>query len=103
MLLPEVWMVFGFNLNRQYFVVGDGKYTKQNILDASSWDSSLSGLSSYYSYGIRGTSLNNIFICGSFGDALHFNGFSWKPYRNTPGFYDAEFYNLDVKNGWSQW
>jgi hypothetical protein len=92
--LDGIW----FESNRKYFVVGNGIYTKQNISDTNSWNSSLDNLTPYYSYAVRGSSLNNIFICGSFGDVLHFNGHSWKTYRNIPGFYNTEFYNLAIKN-----
>ena len=93
--LDGIW----FESNRKYFVVGNGIYSKQKILSPTDWDTSLKSLTPFYSYAIRASSLNNIFICGSFGDVLHYNGFNWKTFRNTPGFYDAEFYNIDVKKG----
>ncbi|MGQ9848215.1 MAG: hypothetical protein ACUVQP_12050, partial [Bacteroidales bacterium] len=88
-----------FRLGRKYYIVGNGIYTARNVNKKNVWDASLSNLTPYYTYAIRGSSLNNIFICGSFGELIHFNGFSWRTFRNTPGFFDADFFNLSVKDG----
>ncbi len=86
-----------FKPGKKYYVVGNGIYTKKNITDSIEWDASLDYLTPYYSYAIRGSSFNNIFICGSYGDVLHYNGHTWASFRNTPGFFDADFYNVEVK------
>jgi hypothetical protein len=86
-----------FKTDRKYFVVGNGIYTKQNIANTDNWIALHNNLTPYYAYSIRGTAYNNIFICGSFGESLFFNGSSWTTFRNTPGFYDAEFYKADIK------
>lgn len=91
--LNGVW----FKSGRKYFVVGNGIYSKTNIVNKENWVPLHSGLTQYYTYSIRGTELNNIFICGSFGESLHFNGYSWQTFRNLPGFYNAEFLRADVK------
>jgi hypothetical protein len=91
--LDAIW----FKSQRKYFVVGNGIYSKMNISDSNSWNASLDSLTPYYCYAVRGTALNNIFICGSFGESLHFNGRSWKSFRTTPGFYNTEFYDLAIK------
>jgi hypothetical protein len=88
-----------FKSGRKYYVVGNGIYTKKNIFDESNWNASLDSLTPDYCYAIRGTGLNNIFICGSFGESLHFNGVRWKSFRDTPGFYGTEFYSVAVKEG----
>ena len=33
----------------------------------------------------------------SYGDVFHYNGHSWESFRNTPGFFNADFYNVEVK------
>src|SRR5690606_22312050 len=91
--LYGVW----FKAGRKYYVVGNGIYTKGNINNTNSWASLHNGLTPYYTYAIKGTAFNNIFICGSFGESLFFNGLSWTTFRNTPGFYDVEFYKADIK------
>jgi hypothetical protein len=88
-----------FKTGRKYFITGNGIYFKTNIYDSNDWNTSLSSLTAYYTYAIRGSSLNNIFICGSYGELLHFNGASWKSFKNTPGFFDADFFNIAVKDG----
>jgi hypothetical protein len=87
-----------FKAGRKFFVVGNGIYFKSNIYYSNDWNSSLRSLTPYYTYAIRGSGLNNIFICGSYGELLHFGGASWKSFKNTPGFYYAEFFNVDTKD-----
>ncbi|MBZ0199167.1 MAG: glucosyl transferase [Ignavibacteriaceae bacterium] len=91
--LHGIW----FRNNKQYLVVGNGIYTKTN-LNENEWNAGLTALTRYYTYAIRGSALNNIFICGSFGEMLHFSGNSWHSFKNIPRFFDADFYNIDVKN-----
>ncbi len=91
--LDGVWFITG----RKYYVVGNGIYKKNDLTEVA-WDATLGTLTPYYSYAVRGSSNKNIFICGSYGEVLHYNGFSWKSFRNTPGFFQADFYNIDVKN-----
>jgi hypothetical protein len=91
--LHGIW----FESGRRYFVVGNGIYTKRTI-DENNWDASLDNLTPYYTYAIRGSGLNNIFICGSYGELLHFNGVTWESFKDTPDFFDADFYNIDVKD-----
>lgn len=91
--LHGIWFIPG----KKYYVVGNGIYTKNNITDSNEWDASLDYLTPYYSYAIRGSLFNNVFICGSYGDVLHYNGYTWTSFRNTPGFFNADFYNVEVK------
>jgi hypothetical protein len=91
--LHGIWFIPG----KKYYVVGNGIYTKKDITDSNEWDASLDYLTPYYSYAIRGSSFNNVFICGSYGDVLHYNGYTWTSFRNTPGFFNADFYNVEVK------
>ncbi|MBK6913810.1 MAG: glucosyl transferase [Ignavibacteriales bacterium] len=91
--LNGIW----FKSGRKYFVVGNGIYTKQAVENSNEWIALHPDLTPYYIYAIRGSSFNNIFLCGSFGESLHFNGASWKTFRSTSGFYDVEFLNTDIK------
>jgi hypothetical protein len=86
-----------FKPGRIYYVVGNGIYTK-NEIEENNWDASLDDLTPYYTYGVRGSGLNNIFICGSYGEMLHFNGANWKSFKDTPGFFDADFLRVDVRD-----
>jgi hypothetical protein len=91
--LYSIW----FKSQKKYYVTGNGIYVKNDIKDMSLWDNSPSSLTPYYSYAIRGLSLNDIFICGAFGESLHFNGVTWKTFRHTLGFSTAEFLTTDIK------
>ncbi len=86
-----------FESYRKYYVVGNGIYTKNNINNSDPWTSLHNNLTPYYTYSVRGSSLNNIFICGSFGEVLHFNGFSFKSYRDMQNFKEVEFLKTNVK------
>ncbi len=86
-----------FQSKLKYYVVGNGIYTKNHIDDQSNWEDSLISLTLKYCYAIRGSSLNNIFICGSYGESLHFNGKTWKTFSDVPGFYGTEFYNVAIR------
>ena len=91
--LNGIW----FKSGRKYFAVGNGIYTKPAVENSNEWIALHPGLTPYYIYAIRGSSFNNIFLCGSFGESLHFNGMSWKTFKSTPGFFDVEFLNTDIK------
>ncbi|BDQ02995.1 glucosyl transferase [Ignavibacterium sp.] len=86
-----------FKTGRKYYVVGNGIYTTNNVNYGSFWDASLINLTPYYTYAIRGSALNNVLICGSFGELLHYNGFTWQSFQNMLGFFNADFFNIDVK------
>jgi len=92
--LHGVW----FKRSKKYYVVGNGIYSKRNSNDFNNWTNLHNGLTQYYIYGIAGTNYNNIFLCGSFGETLHYNGKTWKTYRNTPGFFKNEFFNVAIKS-----
>jgi hypothetical protein len=86
-----------FQSGKKYYVVGNGIYSKQNINNSDAWKSFSINITPYYTFSIRGTSTNNLFICGSYGEALHFNGVSFKSYREMFNFQDIEFYKTDIR------
>ena len=73
-----------FKAADQYYVVGDGIYRKQDIVNSADWQKINYGLPQYYIDAVRGNSINDIFMCGDFGEMLHFNGYSWRSYLNSP-------------------
>ena len=77
--LDAVW----FDANRIYYVVGDGIYRKESIDNIKNWDGLGLSLTSYTSHAIRGNHINDVFVVGAFGDVLHFNGNSWRSYRES--------------------
>lgn len=82
--------------NRLYMVGGSGRYLKRN-LNENSWSRQWSLITNYFTNKIRGTNLNNIFIIGSFGEVLHYNGFTWHSYLNKElqQFY-GELYGISI-------
>lgn len=73
--LSGVWFVPG----KQYYVVGDGLYPSATI--GPIWNR-VQTFPAYYKDAIRGSSWNNVVVCGSNGLLSHFNGATWKHYMN---------------------
>jgi hypothetical protein len=86
-----------FKSQTQYYVAGGGMWKKESVTSNTPWQSFESGITSYYIYGMRGQSENDIVAVGSFGELLHYNGKSWKSFRDLPGFDNLEFYAVDIK------
>lgn len=86
-----------FTSQKQYYVAGGGMWKKDNITSNTPWQSFENGVTPYYIYGMRGQSVNDIVAVGSFGELLHYNGTSWKSFRDLPGFNNLELYSVDIK------
>ncbi|GJQ60985.1 MAG: hypothetical protein SCALA702_00380 [Melioribacteraceae bacterium] len=86
-----------FSSNSKYYVVGSGIHTK-HTLDEKLWKK-MNGPTIYRLYDIQGENVNNIFTCGAFGEIVHFNGKSWKSYRES-GVYPNQykFKKIDYKD-----
>ena len=50
----------------------------------------------YYSRNIRGSDLNNLFVCGDFGFYAHFNGSGWKTFSELS--IQGIYYSIAVKS-----
>ena len=46
------------------------------------WDNNWQQITQYYINSVRGTEINDVFMCGAFGEVLHYNGKSWYSYLN---------------------
>jgi hypothetical protein len=65
---------------RRYYVVGAGIHQKRMLSD-SAWSAYAPGVvTRYFSGGVRGQDVNDVFVVGSFGEVVHFNGQSWYRY-----------------------
>jgi len=91
--LHGVWLKGG----GPYYVVGSGIYRKRDPMRAGPWQWLHPGVTPYYTYAIRGNDVNDVFICGSYGELLHFNGIQFRSYQNTPGFSAMEFYEVSCR------
>jgi len=92
--LHGVW----FKGGGPYYVVGSGIYRKRDPMRSGPWQWLHPGVTPYYTYAIRGNDVNDIFICGSYGELLHFNGMQFRSHQNVPGFSALEFYELSCRN-----
>ena len=85
-----------FKSGKKYFVDGDGLYSKDNINSTLEWNWLHPDITNYYLYAVRGQSINDLFVCGAFGEIIHYNGSSWKSYIRATGIYGT-LNNIDFK------
>jgi hypothetical protein len=65
---------------RRYYAVGAGIHQKRMLSD-SAWTVFPPGVvTRFFSGEVRGQGVNDVFVVGSFGEVVHFNGFSWQKY-----------------------
>ncbi|MCL4708742.1 hypothetical protein KJ068_26580 [bacterium] len=84
--------------NRHYYVVGSGIYEKERLSD-SAWKNGPRDITTYYTDSVRGNHQNDVFIVGSFGEVLHYNGVSWRSYRSETALHNGNLRGggVDVK------
>lgn len=95
---PINWDIFGiwFVPNRHYYVVGSGIYEKIFLSD-SLWKNHPLDITRYGTGSISGGNSNDIFVVGSFGECLHFNGVSWKSYQSNATAINGAYGSVAVK------
>jgi len=91
--LDAVW----FDPGQIYYVVGAGIYSKKSLDNTVSWNGPGLTATSYSSYAIRGNYINDVFVTGAFGDVLHFNGNSWRSYREHTALLAGSYRAVAVK------
>jgi hypothetical protein len=72
-------------------------FTKTNINSNYGWDAIWEGITEYYTNAIDANETNDIIVCGAFGELLHFNGYSWKSYRNKLQLFTGSFLEIKIK------
>ncbi len=90
--LESVW----FKPQSQYFVAGSGIYNK-NFLTDNTWSSQYFNVTNYYINCIRGNDVNDVVAVGSFGEVIHYNGKSWKSFRDETGLSNGEYLSVAIK------
>ncbi len=85
--LSTVWFVPG----EHYYVAGSNMYQKQ-LLTESTWKMVASDVTQYYIYSIRGSSSNDVYAGGSWGEFLHYNGARWQSFRDVTSL-NSLYYN----------
>jgi hypothetical protein len=86
-----VWFV----PNRHYYVVG-GDYYEKVSLGNDEWKKFYPP-TRYAATKMKGNDLNDVFIVGSFGECLHWNGMNWKSYIDITGFSNGAYSSVVVK------
>ncbi len=76
-----------FSPEQYYWAVGEGTWEKHPTLADAIWHSQT--LTSYTIGAVRGNGINDVFMCGAYGEVLHFNGDSWKSYQSQTGIVGA--------------
>ena len=88
-----IWFVPG----KKYYIAGAGIHYKHS-LGNTIWNSYPPGIvTSYLSGGIRGSDINDVFVVGSFFEIVHFNGSSWRNYRDVIPFNNGAVGRLAIK------
>jgi hypothetical protein len=72
-----------FSPGRYYWIVGDGVWEKHPTLSAASWK--MQSITHHTIDAVRGNGINDVFMCGAYGEFLHFNGVSWRSYQSQVG------------------
>jgi len=94
---PYIYDTVWFVPNYKYFLAGSGIYEKIKLSDQI-WRRQPRDISNYYIHFIRGTELNNIVAVGGYGEILHFNGVSWKSYREITGLSSGNYKSVNIKD-----
>ncbi len=76
---PDMFSIW-FTAGRRYYAVGAGIHQKR-VLSDSAWSVYPPGVvTRFFSGEVRGQDINDVFVVGSFGEVVHFNGQSWLRY-----------------------
>ena len=86
--INRIW----FNDKYKFFSSGDGVFINTN----NQWRKQ-NELPFYYTYTIRGSAVNNVFVGGAFGLAAHYNGVSWQRYTELT-FSSGRYIGISVKS-----
>jgi len=89
--LNAIW----FETGRKYIIGGDGLYISNT--NSAIWKRDYSQ-PPYYKTAVRGIAINDIFVVGAFGLALHFNGYSWHNYQTTINLNNGSFGRVEFKD-----
>jgi hypothetical protein len=93
--LSGVWFMPGSG----YFASGGGGLWEKNSLSDAQWQRPLegSGLTVQYLDAVRGNGMNDIVATGANGDLMHFNGKTWRNFRDQTGLSYGEYYSIAIK------
>ncbi len=70
--LSGIW----FLSNEKYFIVGNGIYEADSVMNGGSWDGPFVPLN-WFSFAVRGQATNDVIVAGESASISHFNGKRW--------------------------
>jgi len=86
-----------FKPGEKYYVVGSGMFYRNNINSNESWISFGGSVTPYYTNSIDGNDVNDIVVCGAYGELLHFNGSDWKSYQKELEMQAGSYRTIKIK------
>jgi WD40 repeat protein len=87
-----------FKPGEKYYVVGSGMFYKNNINSNESWISFGESVTPYYTNSIDGNDVNDIVVCGAYGELLHYNGSTWKSYQKELEMQAGSYRTIKIKD-----
>lgn len=90
----SVWFVH----NEHYYIVGDIGIIEKTLLSDSSWTDGSSDMIRSTPTLVRGNGTNDVFVVGSYGEFLHWNGVRWKTFIHQTGLTDDGSYSSIAVN-----
>jgi hypothetical protein len=95
--LTSIW----FSPGTRYYIVGSGVFYSSSINQSTVWQGGPNIVTSYWTNAIRGTAANDIFLVGSYGDVVHFNGSTWKSFQGQTGMAVGNYWSVALKGNLS--
>lgn len=72
-------------------------FYRNNINSNESWISFGGSVTPYYTNSIDGNDVNDIVVCGAYGELLHFNGSDWKSYQKELEMQAGSYRTIKIK------
>jgi len=91
--LSGIW----FQPDGRWYIVGDGIFDAISPDPTTIWNASINTVTTFYTEAVRGNSVNDLFVVGSSGEVLHYNGKTWKSFRDRTLLRDGSYRSVAVK------
>jgi hypothetical protein len=75
--LSGIW----FQPDVGWYIVGDRIFTATSANATTVWNAGINTITTFYAEAVRGNNVNDLFVVGSSGEVLHYNGSTWKSFR----------------------
>lgn len=91
--LSSLWFI----TNKKYYLVGSGTYEKTNLCDPI-WKGDPLDITNYFENRVRASDVNDAVIVGAYGEAIHFNGFTWKSFFSETSLSNGTYLSVGIHN-----